>query len=452
MKTGQELTCEVMGLGKDLEGVCRVDGQVLFVPFALPGERVRVRVERVRKNHATGQLFELLSPVSPERQPAPCPVFTQCGGCQAQHMAYDLQLASKQRQVMDCLQKIGKLQTKVQKTIGMQTPYRYRNKVSIPIRRTNNGHACGFFAPGSHHLIQVTDCLIAPKEAFVAAWLVCEYLDHHAQEDNNPLGLPLIHQIIYRANQQGHSMVTLVCRERELPDSGTLIHHLKNQLQSLTGVHQTLQMPSDEDSLASRTQTFFGDAHLMEKVDQFSFAVSPLSFFQVNHEISSKMLNFVREQIGTGLTLGDIFCGAGFFSLGLAGQFSQVIGIEANQTAVLDARKNAQYNNIGHATFFDGLAEEVLPGLCQKGMRFDAMVLDPPRKGAHIQVLQAIAMAKPKKLVYISCHPPSQARDAAILDSLGYEVVLAQPFDMFCQTSQVENVLVFRQKTGGETT
>ncbi len=444
----QTLTCRVEGLGANGEGICRHDGQVVFVPFSLPGEEIVLRVQKTGKSHGYGKVLDVLVP-SPSRVQPPCPYFFRCGGCSVQHMDYDSQLDFKKRQVADCLSRMGGIRQPVNPVIGMDHPWKYRNKTAMPVAATADGPAAGYYAPRSHRLVPVTSCLIAHQTSDAAADCVIRWMKRFevsSYDERSKDGL--VRHIITRTSRLGQVMVTLSVNGRSIPHQNELSEMLQEALPAFTSLCLTAQEEGDNVILGDDYQALVGSGRLTEQISGLEFDFSPLSFSQVNLEVCEKMYaHAIKEaDVRPGDCLADLYCGAGAISLLAAKSSARVIGIELSPSAIHDAKANAERNGTGNARFLEGRVEAVLPELVRPGkLKVDVVLLDPPRKGAHPDALDAIGQAAPRKIVYISCHPASQARDAAILCGFGYRVVSAQPFDMFCQTSEIENVLAFER-------
>ena len=441
----QHLTCSIKGLGYQGEGICRLDGQVIFIPFTLPGELVEIQIEKNNKSHATAKLISVIEP-SADRVTPPCPVFARCGGCASQHMTYIQQLEYKQQAIQDNLQRIAKIPLKTEPVRGMEIPWHYRNKTTWQAALVGGKIQAGFFVSQSRQLVPVLQCCIAndhsngAKDAVIAWMTEFGIQPFHDQSKSG-----VIRQIITRANEAGETMVILSINGERIPHQDKLIQHLNAVLPKLVSVCSTNQLNTDESTDDGTYSITYGDRTLKETIDGVRFSLSPLSFFQVNHSICREMYRYVVQQaiIDKSDTVIDLYSGVGSISLLAAKSCRQVIGLELSSGAVEDARKNALDNQIFNVHFIQGYAEHELPKLILSGLRADAIILDPPRKGAHPNVLKAIIQVQPERIVYISCHPGSQARDAAILAKAKYQAVESQPFDMFCQTSEIENVLTF---------
>lgn len=441
----QVLECEIDRLGYRGEGIGRVESLVVFVPFALPGEWVRIRIDSLHKRHAQATLLELLKP-SPERQPAPCPVFGLCGGCAMQHLPYAAQLEVKRQAVRDSLKKTAGLDIQVQPVIGAEQPWYYRNKTTWQVRQISGKPQAGFFGVGSHDLVPTDHCFIADEThnaaiQAVLAWMRSEGISgERAGKDGFA-----IRKVVTRSNHAGQLMVSLVHSGQDLPALDALVSGLRQSVPSLIALLSTRHNITDDEAGLMGTRLQFGQPFMTPHLAGLDFRLSPGSFFQVHLDISTRMYDHALRQAIHKKTdrLFDLYSGTGTLSLLAAQRCAKVIGIELNPAAVRDSRANAQANQQSNVRFEQGLAEQVLPRLVAQGTVADAILLDPPRKGAHPAVLDAILQVLPQRIVYISCHPGSQARDAARLVAGGYTIHDCQPFDMFCQTAEIENIITF---------
>jgi 23S rRNA (uracil1939-C5)-methyltransferase len=361
-------------------------------------------------------------------------------------MSYVKQLEYKRQAVQDNLQRVAKIPLKAEPAAGMETPWHYRNKTTWQTAVVDGKIKAGFFGIRSHQLVPVLHCSIAydhsnkAKEA-VIAWMA--EFDIPPYQELSKSGM--IRQIITRANDAGELMVILSFNGEKIPRQVELIQHLNAVLPKLVSICATNQFLTDESEDDVAYSVIFGDRALKETIDGVRFSLSPFSFFQVNHAICREMYRYVLQQAisDRNSSVIDVYSGVGSISLLAAKSCRQVIWLELSSGAIKDARMNALDNQIMNVQFIQGYAENELPRLIQSGFRADAIILDPPRKGAHPDVLKAITEAQPERIVYISCHPGSQARDAAILEKSRYKAISAKPFDMFCQTAEIENVITF---------
>lgn len=439
---GQTLKGVAERLGMNAEGVMRQAGKVLFVPGLLPGEEAEVRVESSRSRYATGSLVHLLH-ASADRVSPPCAHYADCGGCSCQHMRYEAQLAFKRGQVSDVLRRVGGLDVRVEETIGAASPWRYRNKTRFQIDWTGGVPRIGFFARGSRRLAAVDDCLISHPDACRSAGVFQRWMRQDGQINTKLMPTSLTVQV----SSLGHVSVLAACELGGLQGEESLVHALATGLPSLCYVGLARKVEGADGNESAAIRTLYDKEPFREEMDGLSLTLSPGSFLQVNHEICARLYHYALSQatLREADTVADLYCSAGALSLMAARLCARVEGVELSARATADARHNAEASGIRNAAFHQGFAEIVFPKMLAEGFAPDAVLLDPPRRGAHPDLLKAIAAARPRTVVYISCHPPSQARDAAILCSMGYRVSAAQPFDMFCQTAEVENVLTFNQ-------
>lgn len=438
------LTLSVTGLGSNAEGVCRHQGQVVFVPGALPGETVEALVVKKEKRHAYGKLTRVISP-SPDRVTPPCPYYPQCGGCSCQHMTYQRELVFKRQHVKEVMARIGGLHIAVAPVLGMETPWAYRNKSSMPVAPGLDGPVAGFYARRSHRVISVERCLIGKTQSDTAAGIVLDWMRQHdvpAYDEHSHTGL--VRHIVTRVNTTGQSMVVLAINAMNLPNAKPLIHSLQEGLNGFVSLCVSVNRSRGNVILGDGYQCLWGQPRLEDSLCGSSFLLSPLSFFQVNTSQAEKLYNKALELAAPKRSdkVIDLYCGAGTISSLFARHTDQVLGIESVPQAVTDARDNARRNAIHNLRFMAGLAETLLPQVLMEGFQPDIIVLDPPRKGAEVKVLEAIAQAAPPKVVYVSCHPATQARDVKLLAQTGYRVSACAPVDMFPQTPQVENVML----------
>ena len=432
------LTCD--NLAAEMEGICRSDGMAVFVKGMLPGETGQVLITKAQKSFAFGRLLSLET-VSPYRQAPPCPAFKRCGGCSCQHLVYPQTLLYKQQQVADCFKRIGGMDISVPPVLYMANPFHYRNKSSLPVGGTIGNALMGFYAPRSHDIIPIESCLIAMEPSNQIQAALKQWMDtHHVAPYNEATHTGLVRHLVTRVNKKGEAMAVIVINGDQIPFEKELIAALPMAQSIYVNVNKV------------RTNVIFGNMFkhvhgektLTDTLCDLTFTLSPQSFFQINPAQTEALYQTAFDFCGlTGEeTVADLYCGAGTISLMLARKAKRVLGIEIIPAAIENAKANALYNGIPNANFHQGAAEAVLPKLVREGYRPDVITLDPPRKGVEPAVIQAIAAANPKKIVYVSCNPATQARDAKAFCEAGYRITKCRPVDMFCWTSGVENVIL----------
>ena len=436
------LTCDT--LGADMEGVCRADGMAVFVPGMLPGETAQVRIVKDQKRYAFGRMEGAPVDPSPDRRMPDCPAYPRCGGCSCRHMSYEATLAAKRQQVQDCFQRIGKLDVTVPPVLGMAEPSAYRNKTALPVGGPSDAPCVGFFAPRSHAIIPIDRCPNAMPPADDISRAVLDWMKaHKIASYNEETHTGLIRHIVTRVNREHQALVTLVVNGSTIPQAA----ELWNALQPLGVIGLVLNENRDKTNviLGRKFLTLYGESTLKDVLCGLTFDLSPAAFFQVNPVQTEVLYQTALDfaDLRPDDRLCDVYCGAGTISLMMARHCQEVLGIEIVPQAIDNAKENAARNGIDNAAFRCGAAEEVLPALVDEGLRPDVIVIDPPRKGVEPAVIDAIAKAGPRTVVYVSCNVATQARDAALLCAQGYRLDKVQPVDMFCWTSGVECVARF---------
>jgi len=445
---GQVVELDVTGLNHEGAGVGRHEGYTLFVPKALPGERIRARVVHAKKNFGFADLQEILQP-SANRVAPPCPVFDQCGGCSLQHLDYAQQLLHKQQIVKDNLRRIGGFPVEgegavpVHPTLGMDNPWRYRNKAQVPIGEREGGLIAGFYAEGTHDIIDINECLIqheANDEVVLAVKRIASKLEIPAYDEVNHTGL-LRHVVAKVGASTGDVMVVLVTTEAFIPRREQLIEAIRLAVPAVKSIVQNINERKTNVIFGDETKTLWGDDVIYDYIGPIKFAISARSFYQVNPDQTRVLYEKTLEYAGLSgeENVIDAYCGIGTISLFLAQKAKRVYGVEIVPEAIADANRNAALNGIENATFEVGPAEVVIPAWKEKGIRADVIVVDPPRKGCDEALLTTILQMKPKRVVYVSCNPSTLARDLKVLAE-EYEVVEVQPVDMFPHTGHVESV------------
>lgn len=444
VRPGQEIAVTVHGLGSGGEGVARYEGFTIFVPGGAPGDRLLARVQEVKRNYARAAVVAVEAP-SPDRVEPACPAAGECGGCQLQHIAYEAQLRLKRQQVVDALERLGKLTgVTVHPTLGMAEPWGYRNKAQFPVGWRSGRVIAGFFAPGTHRIIDIERCAIQHPLANRIMAEVKELARRYGvriYDERSHTGV-LRHVLARVGRGTGEAMAVLVTNGPRFPHGKEIARELMARIPELVSVVQNINPARTNVVLGRESRVLAGRDAITDSIGDLHFSISPVSFFQVNPAQTEVLYGKALEYAGlTGSeTVIDLYCGIGTISLFLARQCREVIGIEWVEEAVADARENAARNGIGNARFIAGDAAVEMPRLVDEGVRADVIVLDPPRKGCDEPVLEAIAQVAPRRVVYVSCNPASLARDLGRLAEMGYRTAEVQPVDMFPHTAHVECV------------
>ncbi|NLB91244.1 MAG: 23S rRNA (uracil(1939)-C(5))-methyltransferase RlmD [Clostridiales bacterium] len=443
LSKNQQLPLVCHSLGSNFQGICHHEGMVVFVSGLLPEEQALCQILKVKKRFAYAKVVSLISS-SPFRAEPPCAYYPKCGGCSGQHMTYPYTLHWKTQQVKECFSHIAGVDIQVQPTLGMNDPWQYRNKTAMPIGGEPGAVVTGFYAPRSHRIIDIEQCLVSQHPAnqalqSVKAWANQYQVAPYNEQEHSGL----LRHLFVRVSKKGKTMVALISKEKDIPFLAELIASLQATVQGLACVGVIHQPKATNVILGDHYTPLWGEERLEDHIFDQVFSLSPLSFFQINPLQTETLyrLALAYADLKGDETVADLYCGAGTISLLLATKAKKVLGIEQVPSAVEDAKENAIRNGISNVEFHLGDAEKVLPELVSKGFSPDVVVVDPPRKGMDEVVVHALIHLRPKRIVYISCDPATQARDTKILLEGGYTVTACQPVDMFCWTGSIENIL-----------
>lgn len=400
---------DIVNLGANGEGIGRIDGYTLFVRGAIPGDRITVKVIKTKKNYGFGIVADILEP-SPDRTEPICPVARRCGGCSLQHMSYEAQLRYKENMIKDSLVRIGGLDEetlsgRMEPIIAADEPYYYRNKVQFPVRDNDGRLEIGFYAKGSHRIVETERCYIQDTYNEIIVDAIKRFmLVYHISAYNEAKHKGLIRHIVIRKSATfGKFHVTLVIKGKRLPHADILVEELM-ALDKVEAVSLNINKEKTNVILGSHLINLAGPTHLMDSIKGVKYRISPLSFYQVNPKQTVKLYEKALEYAGlTGDEIVyDLYCGIGTISLFLASAAKAVYGVEIVGAAIEDARENAKLNGMENAHFFTGKAEEVMPRLYkEEGIRADVVVVDPPRKGCDETLLEAIVEMSPERIVYV---------------------------------------------------
>jgi 23S rRNA (uracil1939-C5)-methyltransferase len=444
LERNNQIELTIDGLNSDGQGVGRYEGFAVFVPFALPGERVRAHIVKPGKSYAVAKLTEIIQKSSARVEPA-CGAFGRCGGCAFMHLDYAAQLSYKRLEVENALKRIGGFSdVAVKPVIGMDEPFRYRNKAAFPLG-LEEGKACfGFFAPRSHRLIPLDDCVIQQKALVDCAKAVRKWANMNGVPVyDEASGKGELRHVVARSNKAGE-IIAVVVTKGPLRCKEKLISALSDGVKGLAGILHNRNDQNTNVIFGEPFEPVWGKERLHETICGLTFDVSAASFLQVNPEQTEKLYREVEALLPADhkANIVDVFCGTGTITLLAARRAQKTVGIECVADAVADARRNAQQNGIDNAEFICGDAALELPKLVQAGFLPDAIIVDPPRKGCDPAVIEAMAQSGAKDIVYVSCDPATLARDCKKLREGGYEIKSVQPIDMFPQTPHVETVVL----------
>ena len=425
------------------QGVAHIEGCAVFIPNAIAGEKVKVRIEVAKKNWAAGKMVEILEK-SPHRMNRECPVAKLCGGCDFWHMDYAEESRLKAERVKNCLNRIGGEELTEVPILSAPSCYGYRNKAQYPVSVKKGKAYAGFFKAGTHEVIENKRCLILPEESDAVKDVVIDYVNQYRVMPYNEAehkGL-LRHIYVRRGAVSGQVLVCLVINGQKIPRPEELIKRLQ-KVPGFTTLVLSLNTKKGNAVLGDAFVTLYGPGYIEDTLCGLNFRLSPRSFYQVNHHQAQRLYEaaIAQAEITKEDTVLDLYCGVGTITLAMAKAAGKVIGIEVIPQAVEDARDNAKRNGIENAEFFCGDAGAAALELEKQGIQADVVVVDPPRKGLNADTIEALARFSPRRIVYVSCDPATLARDVALLKERGYELKNAMAADLFPRCSHVESIV-----------
>ena len=426
------------------QGVAHVEGCAVFLPNAIAGERVRLRIEKAQKTWAAGKIVEILEK-SPHRVNRECPVAKLCGGCDFWHMDYEEETRLKAERVRTCLNRLGGENLTEVPILAAPDCHGYRNKAQYPVAAKKGRAYAGFFRAGTHDVVENQRCLILPEETDAVKDAVMDYVNQFrvsVYDEATHKGL-LRHIYVRRGAVSKQILVCLVCNGEKLPKVDALLSRLQ-KIPGFTTLVLSVNTKKGNAVLGDKFVTLYGPGYIEDTLCGLNFRLSPRSFYQVNHHQAQRLYETAIEKAGITKndTVLDLYCGVGTITLAMASAAGKVIGVEVIPQAVEDARENARRNGIRNAEFFCGDAGQAALELEKNGVRPDVITVDPPRKGLNADAIEAIDRMNPRQLVYISCDPATLARDVAQLKEKGFALQSAQAADLFPRCAHVETVVL----------
>jgi 23S rRNA (uracil1939-C5)-methyltransferase len=444
IRTGEEVELRIDSLAYGGNGVARLDGFVVFVRGGLPGDLVQARATKVKRGFAEATRTALVEP-GPDRVPAPCRHFGVCGGCRFQDYAYDRQLASKEAQVRDALERLGRFQEPpLDPIVPAVQEYGYRNKLEYSFSSGEDALVLGFHRAGRwDEVIDVEECLLttdvgnAIREA-VKRWAREEGLEPYDQDTGAGY---LRHLVVREGRNTGQVLVVLVTAPGERFDADFLVETL-TAIPEVRSIHWAVNdRPAEVTNLPTRL--LWGEESIEEELCGLRFRIRPNAFLQTNTAMAEVLYGLARESAGlTGSeTVYDLYCGTGTIGLSLAASATSVWGVEISEESVACAIENAALNGIENARFFAGNVGQSLEELAEKAGPPDVVIVDPPRAGLAGKALRRTGALRAPRVVYVSCNPTTLASDLAVLrDDYGYVLERCSPVDMFPHTPHIESV------------
>ena len=445
------VTLKIEDCGIDGEGIGKADGFTVFVKDAVIGDTVRAKIMKAKKNYGYGRLEEIITP-SPDRVEPKCQFARQCGGCQLQALSYEKQLEFKTSKVRGHLERIGGfIDIPMEKILGMDQPFHYRNKAQFPVGKSKDGRIItGFYAGRTHSIIENRDCALGvTRNKEVLDRVIAHMEKFHIQPYDENTGKGVVRHVLIRYGFfTDEMMVCLIINGEKLPGEEALVKSLR-QIPETVSVMVNVNKKRNNVILGEKVRLLWGQPYITDKIGEISYQISPLSFFQVNPYQTGRLYGKALEyaQLSGNETVWDLYCGIGTISLFLAQKAKMVRGVEIIPAAIENAKENARLNGFDNTEFFVGKAEEVLPEqFARTGERADVIVVDPPRKGCDETLLSTIIEMQPDRVVYVSCDSATLARDLKYLCERGYELKKVCPVDMFPNTVSVETVVLLSPK------
>ena len=441
IEKNKEYIVNIIDNGFEGEGIAKVDNFTIFVPGTIKGEKIRILIVKVLATHAFGKILEIIEK-SKYRELEDCNSYKRCGGCNMRHIKYEYTLKIKQQSIQSLVNKTLKNKITVKEVIGMEKPIYYRNKAQFPIGYNQKKQpVVGVFANRTHDIIETNNCLIqSPVAEKISKFILNFIKENHLEvyDENTKKGL-FRHIVIKIGLRTNETMCVLVINGRSIPKEKELINQLVTKFPNIKTIIKNIN---------TKNINLYGDGYITDKLGEFTFKISALSFYQVNpsqaevlYDIGVKSANITKTD-----TVFDLYCGIGTISLFMAKYAKKVYGVEIVKEAIEDAKENAKINNIENTEFIAGDTEIILDDLINnKKIIPDVVMVDPPRRGLDNKTIENIMKIKPDRVVYISCNPATLVRDLAKFEEI-YDIKEIQPVDMFPFTSSVECVAVLNLK------
>lgn len=457
---------EIQSVAAEGKALARVDNMVVFMPYGAPGDIVDVQILKKRKQHAEGRIVRYVK-YSDERCQPFCEHFGVCGGCQWQHLPYEAQLRHKQQQVLDNLKHIAKVELpECRPILGSENIKHYRNKLEFtfsdkPWRTaeemasevdfaTLDQHALGFHIPGMFDkVLDIKHCYLQETFSDELRLFIRRFCVEHDYEFFNLRQQEgLMRNMIVRTASTGEKMLIVVFYRDEKEKIQALMQAIADEFPQITSLLYVINNKGNDTIFDRDIHVFKGRDYIMEQMENLQFKIGPKSFYQTNSAQAYRLYSVVREMadLQCDELVYDLYTGTGTIANFVSAKARQVIGVEYVPEAIEDAKVNADINHIDNTLFFAGDVKDIVnDAFIEKYGRPDVLITDPPRAGMHTDVINTILKARPRKIVYVSCNPATQARDINLLD-VAYRVDAIQPVDMFPHTQHVENVLCLSLK------
>lgn len=444
MKKNEEYLVEIVDNGFQGEGIAKIDGMTVFIPDAIKGEKVKIKILKVTSSHAFGKILNIELKANSRIKPD-CETYSKCGGCVMRHINYDETINMKKNAVESTLRKALGRDVKIDEVLKMDEPYFYRNKLQYPIGiNENNEPVMGVYAERTHRIIPTKVCMIQDKLSQEIANDIFEFVKENniSVYDEKTLKGALRHIVIRYGKKTGEVMITLVTNQRKIEKENELVKYITEKYQEIKTVVKNLNNKNTNVILGYENEVLYGDGYIYDYLGEFKFKISPMSFYQVNPVQTEKLYSKAVEyaELSGNETVFDLYCGIGTIGIFASKNVNKLYGIETVPQAIEDAKENARENNLNNAEFFVGDVEVTLPEFIkERNISPDVVFVDPPRKGCDKTAIDTLLGIEPKKIVYVSCNPATLGRDLKIFEEK-YEIKKIAICDMFPFTHHVECV------------
>ena len=457
---------EIVSAGSEGKSIARPEGKVVMVEYAVPGDKVNARVIQSKRRFELATITEILEP-SVDRVPTFCEHADICGGCKWQQMSYDAQLHYKQQQVLDAFERIGKFPfAPFEPILGSDRTTHYRNKVEFSFtdrkwltNKTDIGTlnkaenaGLGYHIPGRFDKVfDVNTCYLMPELNNAIRNSIRDFAITHDFDFYNLYGQTgFMRNLLLRSNMKGEWMLIVSFGHDDMEKREALMAHIHQNFPQITSLFYVINEKKNDTLHDLEMVLYKGVDYLLEELEGYQFKIGPKSFFQTNAYQTLELYKKAREfaQLTGEELVYDLYTGVGTIALFVSGMAKKVVGIEYVEQAIEDAKKNAALNNVSHTHFFAGDMKDLLTSsFIETHGHPDVVITDPPRAGMHEDVINQLLQVRPKRIVYVSCNPATQARDIALMSEV-YNVSKVQPVDMFPHTHHVENIALLELKNG----
>ena len=450
VEKNKEYLVDIIDNGYEGEGIAKIDNYTIFIPDAIKGERVKVLILKITKSHAFGKIIDIIKK-SENRVEVDCLTYKRCGGCNLRHIDYNQTLVMKREIVQNLVNKNLQTDIIVKNTIGMENPYHYRNKAQYPVSLDKENKATfGVYAKRTHEIISFKECFIQNKISKDIAQFIIDYMNENnikPYDENTQTGT-IRHIVVKYGFKTDEVMCIIVSNDKKIKNEKLLVEKLINKFNNIKTIIKNINNKNTNVILGKENIILYGDGYITDRLGDYTFKISPMSFYQINPIQTEKLYKKaidIAELTGEEI-LFDLYCGIGTIGIFASKYAKKVYGIEIVEEAVKDAIENAKINNVNNTEFYSGDVEKILEILLyEKKIKPDVVIVDPPRKGLDENTIKNLIKIKSKKIVYISCNPATLIRDLSKLEE-HYKIKEINPFDLFPYTNHVECCAVMELK------